>query len=53
MKAEFNALAESTSLTPEAFEQLTLLRQQTWRSEDFQEGLDAFHARRPPDFTGR
>jgi methylmalonyl-CoA decarboxylase len=52
-KAELTALGEAHNLSAEAFERLNLLRQEAWRSDDFQEGLDAFFAKRPPRFDGR
>lgn len=49
----FTALGEAHNLSAEAFERVNLLRQEAWRSDDFQEGLDAFFANRPPQFDGR
>lgn len=52
-KAEFTALTDASPMTAEIFERLTSLRRDAWRSEDFQEGIRAFHERRAPRFTGR
>jgi hypothetical protein len=39
-------------MTPDVFERLTALRRDAWRSNDYLEGIAAFHERRPPRFTG-
>ncbi|MFN8126588.1 MAG: methylmalonyl-CoA decarboxylase [Candidatus Nanopelagicales bacterium] len=52
VKAELTALTDASPMTPEVFEQLTGLRRASWRSRDYEEGLAAFHERRPARFTG-
>ena len=53
IKAEMTALTDARNLTSGDFEHLTSLRRDAWRSRDFQEGIDAFHERRAPRFTGQ
>ena len=51
-KAELTALTDASPMTAEQFERLTAVRRAAWRSGDYQEGLAAFHERRPPHFEG-
>lgn len=53
IKAQINALTDGRPPSPDVLEHLAALRRQAWSSEDFQEGLAAFHARRSPDFHGQ
>lgn len=51
-KAEIASLTDARPIMSEEFERLASLRRAAWRSKDYQEGLDAFHERRSPRFTG-
>lgn len=53
LKEELRILSEAHPLTPEAFERLQDLRRALYSSEDYQEGLQAFFQKRPPDFKGK
>ena len=52
IKAEITSLTDAGLLNSEAFERLTSLRNRAWTSSDYQEGLAAFHEKRPARFTG-
>ncbi|MFZ5448273.1 MAG: methylmalonyl-CoA decarboxylase [Thermodesulfobacteriota bacterium] len=52
MKKEIRKLTGGKGLTPDEFEELQSLRRQTYRSNDFKEGVKAFFEKRPPTFTG-
>jgi methylmalonyl-CoA decarboxylase len=52
VKAEAGAIAEPTH-TGEQAARLRQLRDAAWMSDDYQEGVEAFHQRRAPSFQGR
>lgn len=53
LKTELSALTDARPMTPDVFERLTMARQAAWRSQDYPEGISAFHERRPAQFQGR
>ncbi len=53
IKAEISALSDARHLSSGEFEKLSNLRTRAWTSRDYQEGLAAFHERRPANFEGR
>ncbi|WP_432799059.1 methylmalonyl-CoA decarboxylase [Poriferisphaera sp. WC338] len=53
LKTEMRMLADAFALAPDDYEHIQFLRRQTFRSQDFQEGLCAFHEKRSPDFQGK
>jgi methylmalonyl-CoA decarboxylase len=52
MKEEIRMLASAHSMTPAMFERIQGLRRVVYDSADYQEGLNAFRAKRKPEFTG-
>jgi methylmalonyl-CoA decarboxylase len=53
MKEELRLLAGAHSITPELFERIQGLRRIVYDSRDYQEGIDAFHGKRKPEFRGK
>lgn len=53
IKAEMTALTDARQLNSDEFEKLNAMRTRAWRSDDYREGLAAFHERRSPKFEGR
>jgi len=53
MKEELRLLASARSITPELFERIQGLRRIVYDSRDYQEGLNAFRAKRKPQFEGQ
>ncbi len=52
-KQQLRALAQAMPLAPAVAQRLQEGRRRALKSEDFSDGLAAFHARRPPVFRGR
>jgi len=53
LKKQLTALSQSSALSPDLFEELHELRKNAWLSEDMQEGVSAFFAKRVPHFQGK
>lgn len=53
VKEQLRLLTEATSITPEVFERIQDLRQRIYESEDYREGILAFHEKRKPVFRGK
>lgn len=52
MKEEMRVLANAHPVIPETYERLQALRREVYDSKDYQEGIHAFLAKRPPVFKG-
>jgi methylmalonyl-CoA decarboxylase len=53
VKEQLRLLAQAVPLTPDVFERIQDLRQRVYQSEDYREGIRAFHEKRKPVFTGK
>ena len=53
MKEELRLLSGAHAISPELFERIQGLRRIVYDSDDYQEGLDAFRAKRKPVFCGK
>jgi methylmalonyl-CoA decarboxylase len=52
VKEQLRLLAEAAPLTPDVFERLQELRQRVYQSDDYREGIRAFHEKRKSIFKG-
>jgi methylmalonyl-CoA decarboxylase len=53
IKEQLRVLSDEVPIAAQTFERLQDMRRMVYDSEDFREGIAAFHAKRPPRFTGR
>ena len=53
MKEELRLLSSAHAISPELFEKMQGARRIVYDSDDYQEGLDAFRAKRQPQFSGK
>ena len=53
LKEELRLLSASHNLSPETFERVQAMRREVYDSEDYQEGIRAFHEKRSPLFHGK
>lgn len=52
MKEQMRLLSSAHSMSPEVFERIQGMRRIVYDSNDYQEGIDSFKAKRPPVYTG-
>jgi methylmalonyl-CoA decarboxylase len=53
IKEQLRLLAQAAPLSPDVFERVQDLRQRVYQSADYLEGINAFHEKRKPVFTGK
>ncbi|MBL7138484.1 MAG: hypothetical protein ISS17_06900 [Bacteroidales bacterium] len=53
IKAQFRILSNAQALSADIFERIEGLRKKVWESNDYHEGIKAFHEKRRPHFTGK
>ncbi|MFI5449385.1 MAG: methylmalonyl-CoA decarboxylase [Candidatus Bathyarchaeia archaeon] len=53
VKEQLRTLTEAHPIPPDIFERIQELRHRVYQSRDYQEGINAFHEKRKPIFTGK
>ena len=53
IKSQFRILSNAQALSADIFERIEGLRKKVWESNDYHEGIKAFHEKRKPHFTGK
>lgn len=53
VKEQLRLLAQAAPLSPDVFERIQDLRQRVYQSADYLEGINAFHEKRKPVFSGK
>ncbi len=53
VKEQLRLITQAASITPDLFERIQDLRQRVYQSDDYREGIRAFHEKRKSVFTGR
>jgi methylmalonyl-CoA decarboxylase len=53
VKEQLRLITQAASITPDIFERIQDLRQRAYQSDDYLDGIRAFHEKRKSVFTGK